>query len=439
MVDEDGSIKANGEHVLTNYTTQLVTTDPESALTDSEALPTELTTARIAALGEGTHGTREFFRLKHRLIRHLVVEHGFRAICFEADFAASLAIDQYIRHGVGDPREALQDLHLWPWAVESVLELLEWLQSFNQGRSDKVRFVGIDVQYTTGSVSWLRELLDRVAPTFLAEIEPALDAMDDEGMPATTAGTPPMDFDQAQSALPEIRSQLASLEEMLSAEERTVAEQHLTVIEQGLAYRKELATLATERDDATARAWLLEYRDQAMAETVDWVLEHLADRVVLWAHDAHINREKQVIRGTDIQAPSMGALLADRWADDYYAVGFTFGRGSFQALQSVGSDDDSTTQYKLAKQELDGPLPGTIEASLDRLDQRVAVVDLRSASGNADCAAWLAEPRDRFSVGATYDEPDPAHYRTSYRFDRAFDALVYVDRTHRARPLERDT
>ena len=33
--------------------------------------------ARIVALGEATHGTREFFQLKHRLLEFLVTKMGF--------------------------------------------------------------------------------------------------------------------------------------------------------------------------------------------------------------------------------------------------------------------------------------------------------------------------------------------------------------------------
>ena len=33
--------------------------------------------ARVVALGEATHGTREFFQLKHRMLEFLVTEMGF--------------------------------------------------------------------------------------------------------------------------------------------------------------------------------------------------------------------------------------------------------------------------------------------------------------------------------------------------------------------------
>ena len=37
--------------------------------------------ARIVELGEATHGSREFFQLKHRMLEFLATEMGFTAVC----------------------------------------------------------------------------------------------------------------------------------------------------------------------------------------------------------------------------------------------------------------------------------------------------------------------------------------------------------------------
>src|SRR6202158_3250374 len=59
--------------------------------------------ARIVALGAATHGTREFFQLKHRVLEYLVAEQGFTVFAIEANWPESVAVDDYVVHGTGGP------------------------------------------------------------------------------------------------------------------------------------------------------------------------------------------------------------------------------------------------------------------------------------------------------------------------------------------------
>jgi erythromycin esterase len=59
--------------------------------TDLQPLKSVLGGVRIVGLGEATHGTREFFQLKHRLLEFLVTEMGFSALAMEASASAAPA------------------------------------------------------------------------------------------------------------------------------------------------------------------------------------------------------------------------------------------------------------------------------------------------------------------------------------------------------------
>jgi erythromycin esterase len=59
--------------------------------TDLQPLKSVLDGVRIVGLGEATHGTREFFQLKHRLLEFLVTEMGFSALAMEASASAAPA------------------------------------------------------------------------------------------------------------------------------------------------------------------------------------------------------------------------------------------------------------------------------------------------------------------------------------------------------------
>ena len=73
--------------------------DPSLNVDDLEPLGTHLQDVQIVALGEQSHGTHEFFLLKHRLLKYLVTRLGFRAFVLEASRARCRPINDYVLHG----------------------------------------------------------------------------------------------------------------------------------------------------------------------------------------------------------------------------------------------------------------------------------------------------------------------------------------------------
>jgi erythromycin esterase-like protein len=104
--------------------------------------------APLVGLGEGTHGTREFYLVKGRLVKYLVTAKGFRTIAFEGNFAAVSALDDYVVNGRGTPESAVAALDGFNWETEEILALLRWIRAYNLDarHTQKVRFYGIDVE-----------------------------------------------------------------------------------------------------------------------------------------------------------------------------------------------------------------------------------------------------------------------------------------------------
>lgn len=69
---------------------------------------------------------RVFFQMKHRIFQYLVEYCQHRAIGFEADFAESIYINNYVLTGEGNLRELMKEkMFFWTWKTEEVLELLD--------------------------------------------------------------------------------------------------------------------------------------------------------------------------------------------------------------------------------------------------------------------------------------------------------------------------
>ncbi len=124
--------------------------------------------ARIVALGEATHGTREFFLLKHRLVEFLVAELGFTIFAIEANWPESEIVNEYILTGKGEPAAALAGLRFWTWDTEEVFALIEWMRAWNAGHGPdrRVRFAGIDAQFPSLAAARLHQYLHMVDHAF---------------------------------------------------------------------------------------------------------------------------------------------------------------------------------------------------------------------------------------------------------------------------------
>ena len=105
--------------------------------------------ARIVSLGEATHGTREFFQLKHRLLEFCVAELGFTVFGIEANYPECSRSTITCSTARGDPAEALAGMRFWTWDTEEVLALIEWMRAWNRTHDRKVKFYGFDMQFPT--------------------------------------------------------------------------------------------------------------------------------------------------------------------------------------------------------------------------------------------------------------------------------------------------
>ncbi len=113
-------------HALTVKTVQA-----GSGFDDLQKLAPSIGTARIVSLGEATHGTREIFQMKHRLVEFLASEQGFTIFAIEANMPEAYRVNDYVLHGTGDPKALLKGMYFWTWNTEEVLAMIEWMRQFN--------------------------------------------------------------------------------------------------------------------------------------------------------------------------------------------------------------------------------------------------------------------------------------------------------------------
>jgi len=121
------------------------TVEAERGFSDLARLKEVIGAARIVSLGESTHGSREIFQMKHRLVEFLASELGFTIFSIEANMPEAYRLNDYVRSGEGDPNRLIAGMYFWTWNTEEVKEMVQWMRRFNQaGR--RMDFTGFDMQ-----------------------------------------------------------------------------------------------------------------------------------------------------------------------------------------------------------------------------------------------------------------------------------------------------
>jgi erythromycin esterase-like protein len=129
--------------------------------------------ARIVSLGEATHGSREFFQLKHRMLEFLAGEMGFSIFAIEANMPEAYRLNDYVLEGKGDPAQLLRGMYFWTWDTEEVLAMIRWMREFNQSGKGRVQFTGFDMQTPTVAAAIVSDFTARYDTPFLSEVDSA--------------------------------------------------------------------------------------------------------------------------------------------------------------------------------------------------------------------------------------------------------------------------
>lgn len=390
----------------------LATVEPGAGLEDLEPLGAALGGARMVALGEGTHGTREFYRLKHRILEYLVERKGFRVLAVEAGLSEAQAADAYVVEGRGTPERAVAALRFWTCGSEEMVDLLRWMRRWNEdpGHPRKLRFHGFDIQSPDVAL--------RVLRSFLAGRDPETAAwLGDRLGEFRKARGPVEPADPARRAA--LIAEAEELEARVGASrDRIVAAADPRAFEIALRHCRILVQAARMGTSSPA---IYEVRDAAMAENARWIrdLEGGAG-TVLWAHNLHV-ASGTLLPGCD----SMGAHLRKALGPDFVNVGFTFLEGGF--LARTGGDP----QVPPAPCRLEAAPFATLALVLAGAGPARFALDLRNPPPAV--RAWLEEGPAHPQVGATFDPARPWSVMDGRPLPGRFDLLVFVRTTTAAR------
>jgi len=405
---------------------------------DLEPLMELIGDARLVLVGEATHGTHEFYRLRAQLTKRLIVEKGFTAVAAEADWPDAWRVNRYVLGATGDGEavEALADFRrfpAWMWRNADVLDFAGWLRAHNDGLdlSRRAGFYGLDLYSLHASSAAVLRYLDQVDPEAAARARDRYACFDtfggDPDEYARAAG-----FGMARGCEDEVVAQLVDLQRERAAllrhdglqaeDEQFSAEQNARVVRDAEAYYRTMF-------QGRVSSWNL--RDTHMADALDALLSHLARRspgskVVVWAHNSHVGDARATEMG-DQGELNIGQLARQRHPKETILVGFSTYDGTVTAASGWGGAAE--------RKQVRPGRPDGYEWLFHQVGLSGFLLPLRDLG---EAAGALRERRLQRAIGVVYAPRTErqSHYFHSRRPSQ-FDAILHVDRTRALEPLER--
>ena len=375
--------------------------------------------AKLVLLGDGSHGTYDFYRVRSHITQRLLLDHDFSFVAIEADWEAAAAVDRFVRLLPGadeTAEEALAHLNIWPgwvWNNREMERLVIWLRELNLQRrpEDRIPIYGMDLLNFPLTVE-----------TFVLSPETSAAAMQLQACftpflknlllyPELLA----RGGDNCIGYVDGLRNAVGQTGSKLSFE----ASQRLRIIENGETYYRWIAV-------SEADAW--NRRVSHFADSLEQFLAHHGDRAkgIVWAHNTH-NGDASATFMADSGMQSLGEIMRSRFGpESLLLVGSTSYQGSVLASRQWGGPVEEFSLPPAAT--------GSFEDILHQTGLSVAYWLFTSADRQAEP---LTIYRGQRGVGVVYEpEFDTRDNYLGTLLPARYDALIFIDTTSALQDLE---
>jgi erythromycin esterase-like protein len=386
-------------------------------------------------LGEATHGTREFYRMRAEITRRLIVERGFDAVAAEADWPDAYRLNRFVQ-GQGDDIDAraafgdFQRFPEWMWRNAEVLQFVKWLRSHNLGQSTDTAcgFYGLDMYSLYRSAEAVIAYLDDVdyeQARIARQQYAALDHVRDPQRYGYEAalGLRENCRDLVRERLVELTRRAKDYvtnDGRAAADAQFFAERNAHVVVNAEAYYREMF-------GSRAASW--NRRDDHMTQTLFSLQRHLRaqgrkGRIVVWAHNSHLGdaRATQMSEGGEW---NVGQLVREAaGSSNAFLVGFTTYTGHVTAAREWGGPAEIRSIRPARSDSYEGLF---YRSHLDRF-----YLPMQEPAAGA-----LREPQLERAIGVLY-RPESEYASHYFRavLPLQFDAVFHLDETDAVIPFD---
>ncbi|KAJ5938853.1 hypothetical protein N7466_001987 [Penicillium verhagenii] len=398
---------------------------------------------QILLLGDGSHGTSEFYHARAEITKRYIMEHGFTMVAVEADWPDAEAIDRYVRMREGpkaplgrtdDGFEPFKRFPTWMWRNREMQDLVEWIRNWNKDLPPNMRvgFYGLDLYSMGTSMRAVIEYLDRVDPAAGKQARKNYGCL------------MPWMEDPIEYGLASLHG-LEGCEREVMLILRGLLEKRLRYIGERCEDRdeyhsgKQNAYLVRDAEKyykamfwSEASSWTL--RDSHMFDTLVRIMQHRpppANKAIVWAHNSHVGDARYTSMGMRRNELNIGQLCKEKFGRDNVAI---IGCGTHTGTVAAAHDWDDDMKIM-------DVLPSRDDSwEIIAHDTGVPsfLLELRRPYLDPTLRAALArEKRLQRFIGVIYrPETERASHYSHAIIHRQFDGYVWFDQTEAVKPLE---
>jgi protein-L-isoaspartate(D-aspartate) O-methyltransferase len=420
---------ASEEEILVRNLADAAQSFPSIEAADLNPLLERIGSARVVLLGEATHGTSEFYRMRERITRDLITKRGFRFVAIEADWPDAARVDHYVRHLRYPPSEwtAFARFPTWMWRNTEVRDFVSWLRKHNGTveENKRVAFHGLDLYSLYDSIRSVLTYLDEVDPESAKvarerygcltpwQRDPAT-----YGHAALTGSYPTCESDVVRTLTDLLAKRRAYAEH--DGERFLDAEQNARLVANAERYYRIMYY-------GSRASWNL--RDNHMFETMKNLLAFYGpdSKAVIWAHNSHVGNAgatEMAARGEY----NIGQLCRKEFGDQAYLVGF----GTHSGTVAAASAWDGPMEIK----DVRPSLQDSYEQLCHATGHARFMLGLR---GRSDLCgpSGLGKERLERAIGVIYrPETEMASHYFRANLPQQFDEYIWFDNTRAVTPLD---
>jgi protein-L-isoaspartate(D-aspartate) O-methyltransferase len=396
---------------------------------DLDPLLQRIGDARIVCLGEATHGTSEFYRMRARITRALIERRGFRVVAAEADWPDAARIDHYVRHREAPPAEwtAFSRFPTWMWRNVEFRHLVDWMHGHNAGIDDPDRqagFYGLDLYSLHTSIHRVLHYLEETDPAAASVARQRYGCLS------------PWETDPAVYGRAVVSGRYSACEPEVVAMLRDLLDKRIEYMRRDGARFHDAVQNARLVAGAERYYRVMYYggeeswnlRDTHMFETLKLLLEHRGPdaRAVVWAHNSHLGDARATEMGVRGQL-NLGRLCREEWGADAYLVGFGTDHGTVAAATDWGGP--------MEVKDVRPAHPGSYERICHETGLPAFLLHLRAPEHRGLREALLGPLLER-AIGVIYrPETELSSHYFQAVLPRQFDEWIWFDRSEAVTPL----
>ena len=392
-----------------------------------DALLERIGDAKIVLLGEATHGTSEFYRMRERISQELIARKGFRFVAIEGDWPDVARLDHYVRHFEYPPSEwtAFARFPTWMWRNNEVRSFVDWLHAHNAERAppERVAIYGLDLYSLYTSIRSVLKYLDEVDPDSARIARQRYGCLTPWQADPATYGHAAL-TGAYRTCEKEVVRMLQDILHKQSDYAAHDGERFMDAVQN--------ARLVTDAERyyrimyyGSRASWNL--RDNHMFETLRTLLDFHGSKAkaIVWAHNSHVGDAA----ATEMSARgeyNIGHLCREEFGNSVYSIGF----GTHTGTVAAASDWDGPMEVKAV-------LP-SLKQSYERLCHETGrsqfMLPLR---GRSEVRDRLARPRLERAIGVIYrPETELASHYFQAVLPEQFDEYIWFDESRAVTPFQ---